>query len=60
MERRRHFRSLMSLGIVAALVGAVALANGVPQLSIYRGIRPAISTDISPPWKRGVVTNSML
>lgn len=32
MERRRYFRSLMSLGIVAALVGAVALASsGVQQ-----------------------------
>ncbi len=32
MERRRQFRSLMSLGIVAALVGAVALASsGVQQ-----------------------------
>ena len=25
-------------------------------LSIYRGIRPAISTDIRPLWKRGGLT----
>ena len=29
-------------------------------VSIYRRIRPAISADISPHWKRGVVTNSRL